>query len=228
MNVGCTLRWWQAVSIVVMAGTGSPCQAAEDSSSERPVVKIEPRGDESLAIDGELDESRWQQLIASPEAALTDWVRVGDADRPSYDDRSAYLLYDATHLYVGVMVTSGTDDSLLDDADDLLKPDNVQVDFPSVSLGIDWEGRQLEILLPYLVPIRAAVKETETGWTGEIAIPWEHVGGMPDPGERRQFNIAGRDLSGSITWTPLDDLRDEKCFSTFELAPDRCSLETSE
>lgn len=183
-----------------------------DSEFKVQAVKVE----DAIVIDGDLNEATWTDLAASQESIAAQWTRIGRPGEPASDKRIAHFAYDEKHLYIAVEIETGMD--IPEDAEPATGLDSIRVDFEGAALGIDSDGQQLpEILFPYLIPIQSATRETEKGWTGEIAVEWSQLPVESAPGSKFLFNIAGTDISGQISWAAAQDFRDVKSFGMMEL-----------
>jgi|GEM_PF-1891573 len=171
---------------------------------------------EAIRIDGVLDEKTWTTLMADETRAASGWFSIPHPGKPSFDRRAAFFAWDKEFLYVALKVEPGDEATLA--APEFTGDDTVRIDLKGAALGIARSGEQIQsIMLPFLIPIRAAARETEEGWVAEMAIPWAQLDVTPQAGEAIVFNIAGSDLSGDISWAPARDHRDVKAFGRLEL-----------
>lgn len=185
---------------------------ADEDAAAAPRVKA-LRAAKAPVIDGKLDDAVWKQARKTDGAAAAGWVHRGKPDRKVDHPRTVYLAWDDDNLYVA-MVAEVKDTEMLDVRQD--RPelgDTIRVDSKGAATGIDCEGNNLGLLMPYLLPIRGATHIGDDRWTAELAIPWAHFGGKPKPGDVRPINLTGHDYKdGFITWTGSADPRQVKRF----------------
>ena len=85
----------------------------------------------------------------------------------------------------------------------------MQIDFENFSFGVDLTGKPLQILLPYQMPMEAAVTQTDDRLTLEMAVDWTQLGGQPDRNQPIRINFSGLDsVDGFVTWQQATDARD--------------------
>jgi hypothetical protein len=182
---------------------------------EPPVVSA-PHTKGAIVIDGVLDEEIWNRADGDAKNSATGWISIAHPDRPSFDRRTVRLAWDEENLYVALKAEAGDESQLPETASG--GEDTLRMDFKEAALGITSSGAQLQdILLPYLIPIQAAAKEDNAGWTAEVSIPWAHLKIHPQAGLQIPFNVAGQDMSGEISWARVRDFRDTDQFGHLEL-----------
>lgn len=168
-------------------------------------------------LDGSLDDTLWRQA-AENGATASHWQTTNGQSLAH--PRTAYFAFDDQHLYVAVSAKTPHVAGPITSDGQPMQGDNVRLDFPDYALGVDATGRPLNILLPYLIPVKSAASQSKEGWSVELAIPWEQIGGRPKAQVALPFNIAGHDSSeGFVTWQPVKDARDINQFGSLLLPP---------
>lgn len=186
-----------------------PAPPATPGKAEAARVAAAPK------IDGKLDDATWK--TARP---LGGWVTMTKDAKPVTQARTAYVAYDDTNLYVAMRATIEDLELLVSRDDRPELGDTLRVDGANATTGIDCEGKNLNLLMPYLLPVTGKAEITDDGWEAEIAIPWAHFGGKPAPGKPIAFNVSGHDsVDGLVTWARTVDPADTKHFGTLTLLP---------
>ncbi len=226
---------WQAMSwapgfkpspktgpILTLGGAAGTAAAARPDPRERRARTREAVAvivEKAPELDGALDDAAWKQAAKAPGAVLRNWVTVGPRNNPLRPPRTAWLACDDKHLYVALRAAV-KDVELLTAYENPARPgDTLRVDFAGAAVGADIDGRNIQIVLPYILPIRQAARIGDGEWTCELAIPWSDAGGRPAPGKTVPINLAGTDSSfGKVSWAPVKDFRDTKAFGTLTVA----------
>jgi hypothetical protein len=166
-------------------------------------------------LDGKLDDACWK--TAEP---LQGWVTLGKSGKPVKLKRQAYVAYDDTNLYVA-MRAKIEDPELLESLSDRPEAgDTLRVDVTGAATGIDCNGKNIGVILPYLLPVQGKAMINKTDWCAEMTVPWTHLGGKPAPKQPIAFNVNGHDYEdGFVTWAPVEDPRDLKNFGKLILLP---------
>ncbi|HWI20304.1 MAG TPA: DUF5916 domain-containing protein, partial [Vicinamibacterales bacterium] len=201
--------------------------AAAQSSRERPTMTAQ-RVNESLRIDGVLDEAAWAS------APIVDrFVQQEPAEgQPATDRTEVRVLYDGGHLYIGVRAYSSlavTATEMRRDADRLFDEDNFQVIldtfhdsrngymFVTTPLGAKLEqqifdegegggrGGTANINRNWDGVWDAAAKIVSDGWTAEIEIPFSTVRFAPSDAQVWGINFQRhtRRKNESALWSPI-------------------------
>ncbi len=172
----------------------------------RPMVTVGQI--EAPRIDGEIGEDEWADatgvggflvhggalagngpscMVARDERGLV--VAHVNADAPDAKKRGrdgAVWQDDAIEVFVQPSDTSQYYQVIVNAAGDIA----------------DFEGRSSS----WDADVEAAVRSGETGWSVEMRIPWEDLGGAPKPGETWRVNFA-RDIADGqpLTWAQMDE-----------------------
>lgn len=198
---------------------GGAAAGGQADLPKAPELAIAMKAAKPPKIDGKLDDAVWAAAMKQPEARLGDWVTVGDRPRPASGGRSAWLAYDEKFLYVAFRAAAADPNALAAYENEAKPGDSLRADFAGAACGIDCKGRNVKIILPYVIPTTQAVRVEGGYWTAEMAIPWSDVGGKPKPGTAIPFNLAGTDSSdGPVSWSHVRDFRDVKGFAKLRLA----------
>ena len=170
----------------------------------KPTVSA-ARVDQPIQLDGKLGEAAW--ALASPGRITGGFVRLDG--KPLSRLRTAMLAYNDKHLYIAMRARVDKAESVSTGAHDPDLSDNIRLDFKNQAMGADAAGEALPMILPYQIPFQSKSHIEDGHWTIEMAIPWEHLDGKPEPGSSIPFNIAGHDsVEGPVSWQPLKDFRD--------------------
>ncbi|MFP4974122.1 glycerophosphodiester phosphodiesterase family protein [Paenibacillus sp. CN-4] len=177
--------------VVLPAG---PAAAAETGRAEMQAARTLT----APAIDGRLDESFWS--ISEPLNVRT--------DPASGDDHRFGLLWDDTYLYIGVQMDDNT--PISDASGYWFDQDNMNLFFdPTLHRSSPYAPDDMQIGIVYgedgSTPdfrfgaalnnhagkdekkVLRSVHATETGWSAELAVPWEMLN--LDPRLNRQFGL---------------------------------------
>ena len=188
----------------VLSSHGKPCSLQADPTEE------------TIAIDGVLDENTWIKLLSDESRSASDWKSITSPGRSSFDKRQVFFAWDQENLYVAMQATFGDESELSETT--AAGEDSLRIDLKDSALGIVSSGRQIEtIMIPYLIPNHAATQENDSGWIAEMARPWAHLRIDPRPGLKIIFNVAGQDMSGDISWAAVRNFRDVENFGILEL-----------
>jgi len=188
-------------------------------------------GEKPPRIDGLLDEALWRNrpplepflpnaasFKEKPEAATWAWV--------AYDDTHLYIAFRCEEPQPARMSLVGKrrDDEIwrgdvvevfvslgeapLPYRHFIVNPRNLQWDGQSGPEGDDrsWDA-----------PWQSAVHVGEKEWTVEMAIPWEALGGRPQPGSRRRANLCRQR-------TPVRELSTWSAVNQGFVEPERCGV----
>ena len=160
------------------------------------------RTSEPPIIDGRLDDAVWERAGRLRDFRLSD-------GRRSQEPTKGVLLWDAEYLYVGVrcrdeeihklvMNERGRDASVWhdDNVDVLLSRDEDAE--PYYQLGVTPKAALFDQVKQtdrsgdrpgWSSDAEVAAYVADRFWSFEIAIPWDRVGGTPEVGDSRRFNV---------------------------------------
>ncbi len=177
------------------------------------------RTSEPVILDGRADDQIWKRAATEKRATVSGWLLMEDG-APDPGKRRASFAYDQEYLYVFYAAETEDPASLLSIGSTPEDGDCVRLEIGTSSLGVDCENVRLQILLPYLIPMKSVAIKTKSGWQVEMAIPWEHVGGAPGPNQSVPFNINANDSTvGRVTWAQVKDPRDFRNLGRLKLEP---------
>lgn len=172
---------------------------------------------EPIVLDGRADEPIWRRAENAKNAKVSEWHIMADGT-PAPGKRYAFFAYDQNNLYVLYSAQAEDPESLLSLPEMPEDGDCVRLEVANASMGVDCENLRVQNLRPYLIPLESVVAKSKSGWTVEMAIPWEHVGGAPKAGASVLFNIHAHDTSvGRVTWAPVKDPLDLKNLGKLQL-----------
>ncbi len=161
---------------------------------------------QSPKLDGNLNDPIWEQVIKSGNQ-IGGWQKADGTvlTRP----RTLYLASDTNQFYVAMTVDLSRDRNIVSSQGQPEQGDHLQIDFENFSFGVDLTGKPLQILLPYQMPMEAAVTQTDDRLTLEMAVDWTQLGGQPDRNQPIRINFSGLDsVDGFVTWQQATDARD--------------------
>ena len=191
-----------------------------------------PAGDERPRIDGRLDDPVWKQT--KPLAALRP---SAGANREKTEAATiCRVTYDQEFLYVAFHCREPEMDKLRivgDQRDsDVYNGDAVEV-LVSVSeeaseyrhfivnpKNVQWDGKAPPPSNDRLWDAEwsSAVQREKEAWTVEMAIPWNVLGGRPEPGSQRYVNLCRnrRPVGELSSWSPVTgSFQDPERFGTW-------------
>ncbi len=173
------------------------------------------RGQRSPRIDGRLDDRVWQQMQPpepfvrsfggemKPVAGTQAWV--------TWDDRYLYIAFRCEEPSPQQMVIAGSrrDDEVWqgDCVEVFISRSDAPIPYWHFILnprGVQWDGASDDSggdNVAYDARWRSVVFVGEKEWTAEIAIPWNAIGGKPQPGEKRCANLCRQRRVGDTEWS---------------------------
>ena len=170
--------------------------------------------DEAPTLDGQLDEPYWQADTPAWTAPI--W-QTRDS-KPAQRQRRIATAYDDEHLYIAMRADIPEGQTVMSNHSDVMFGDTLRIDFKDQAIGVDAKGKSLPILLPYQIPSAAGSQMADSTWTLEVAIPWGHLGGKPNPDQTLPISFSGHDtFDGPITWLNLRNNRDLERFGQLRI-----------
>jgi len=205
--------WRALLGCTLLGATTALASGVEKAAPLVPVKAGSP-----ITLDGKADEPFWKAAEASDTARITQWRMMNETGDPAPGKRQLLAAYDAENLYLFYEAAIDEEAGLMSVPATPEEGDCIRVEIHQVAMGIDCENNRLQLLLPYLIPLRSAVDHGDKTWRAEIAIPWEHADGLPGKGVPVPFNVVIHDsVIGSVTWAPVRHPRDLKKLGTLQL-----------
>jgi hypothetical protein len=204
-----------------------PAAASDQASRERPFIQA-AQANEAPKIDGVLDEAVWR--TATPIETFTQ--QEPNEGKPASDRTEVRVLYDTTHIYVGVHAHASEPvvaTEMRRDADRLFDEDNFQVIidtfhdsrnaymFLTTPLGAKLEqqifdegegggrGTTANVNRNWDGVWDSAARIVSDGWTAEIAIPVNTVRFTPSEEQTWGINFERhiRRKNEAVFWSPI-------------------------
>lgn len=158
-------------------------------------------------IDGNLSDATWLQASLKGSKLVSDISH--DASRLTPYPRVAYLAYDESALYVGVIVYAPDTSKLVtnmpaashnDEVEVFLAPDNNGYHQFIITAGGDIAHNTRGVVKNANAEVEYEVSVTDIKWTLELAIPFESLGHTPSAGDEWKININGRQVGAGDQW----------------------------
>ena len=176
--------------------------AEEIPQSQKAVaekVKIKP------VLDGSLLEDCWQNAVP-----IRNFQVFSKGESLPVKERQVMFCHDEDNLYIAVEVTANQEDDAVFESrnDQPHMGDCLRIDFTTTATGVDCAGKDIRIMIPYLIPVRIGSCSSDMGWCAEIAIPKRFIGNPDSSGNIRMNLFFSDSLEGLLTWSAVGILRE--------------------
>lgn len=160
---------------------------------------------EPPVLDGNLMEPCWQNALP-----IRGFKVYSKGESRPVKERQILFCHDKNNLYLAVEVAANKEDDAVFESrtDQPHMGDCLRIDFLSTATGVDCAGKDIRIMIPYLIPVKIGARRSEMGWSAEMAIPKKFIG-QQDPEGNIRLNLFFTDsLEGLLTWSDVGVARE--------------------